>query len=137
VAKTVLGRGLGHLMNGAKPANAPETPSLPFSEPGDGASGSAVGPGLSKLLHGQRHEAAAASQPAPAAPSTPEAGGPPTGSLRWALVAADLLLVALAVGLVAGRRGRLGVWEGLLCILAFGLGAWLGCRAFLMFRRRP
>ena len=106
-------------MNGSKPVNSPAQPPLPLSD----ADSPAVGPGLGTLLQGQK--------PGPsAAAASPETSPPP--SLRWGLLAADALLVLLAAWLVFGRTQRLGVWEILLCVLALGLAAWLGCWAFLL-----
>ena len=110
-------------MNGTKPVNSPAQSPLPLSD----AEGPAVGPGLGTLLQGQKNA------PSPAS-ATPEAAPPP--SLKWALLAADALLVLLAAWLVFGRAQRLGVWEILLCVLALGIAAWLGCWAFLLSGKR-
>ena len=115
-------------MNGAKPVNPPDQPALPLAEGG----GPAVGPGLGTLLQGRR---AGGSPGAPRSGDT-SASLPPamrqSGLLRWTLLAADALLILLAAWLVFGRAQRLGVWEILLCVLALGIAACLGCWAVLL-----
>jgi hypothetical protein len=122
-------------MSGTKPANPPAQSALPLSEGGQEPKRAAVGPGLSSLLQGQRN----GESPAALKTGRPENGGGsparPSHALTWTLLAADVLLIILAVWLVAGRPGRPGFWEILLCVLALSLGAWLGCCAFLWRRR--
>lgn len=53
-------------------------------------------------------------------------------SLKWLLLAADVLLVVLAYWIVFGRADEAGFWDILLGLLAVGLAAGLGCWAFLL-----
>ena len=115
-------------MNGAKPVNPPDQSALPLSD----NSSSAVGPGLGTLLQGRRAgDPVSSSKTAP----SPDRAARQSRSLRWTLLAADALLVLLAVWLVLGRSRPLSVWEILLCVLAFGLAACLGCWAFFLNTR--
>ena len=117
-------------MGGTKPANLPGQSALPLSEDAAG-DGTAVGPGLNTLIQGQHDD----ETPAPHQPRPPTAGaaaGWPSQTLTLTLLLADLVLILLSVWLVVERRGRLGFWETVLCVATLGLGAWLGCLAFLL-----
>lgn len=110
MAKPVLGRGLGKLMDGDKVAgqNAPITPSEP--EP-------RVGRGMGTLL-----------DPA----ENPEA--PPASLLPvWFFFAADLLLLFLTIAVCSASPKPLGFGTILFCVLTVGLGALL---AILGLRRQ-
>jgi hypothetical protein len=133
VAKIALGRGLRHLMRGTKPANSPAQTALPLAG-GQGPDESpAVGPGLGSLLQGPRpDETNSRPQPSSFDPLEDKVDAP--RSLAWTLLAADLLLVVLAIWIVLRGPSRPGPTEILLVVAALGLGAWLGCCAFL-FRR--
>ncbi len=113
-----------------KPAETPGQPALPLGEETRTPERPAGNSGLNTLLQGSRNGQG------PADPSGEHGSGQPRlSSLTWTLLAADALLVILAVWQVATRRGRLGFWGSLLTILAVGLGGWLGCSAFLLRRR--
>jgi hypothetical protein len=113
---------LANLLKGNKP-------SAPGSEPGE--SPSKHSPAVARLLRGAQEPPEAESKPA----NTTEAEPQPKASARkrWvrvALVAADVLLVAVAIRLVAKGHAPLGAFDALLCVLAFGIGAALTCLAF-------
>jgi hypothetical protein len=118
-------------MGGAKPANPSAQPPLPLSNDTAATHRPAVGSGLSTLLQGQRPEEAAAK---PTRPAELQGDGRFSRHLTWTLLAADLLLVTLAVWIVARGTGRPHLTEMLLVAAALGLGAWLGCYAFLLRR---
>jgi hypothetical protein len=120
-------------MGGGKPANYPAQTAL--SLPGElGADDTpTVGPGFGSLLQGQRSEEASPRlQPSSMEAFEEKVEAP--RSLSWTLLAADLLLVVLAIWIVMRDPSRPGPTEILLVVAALGLGAWLGCCAFL-FRR--
>lgn len=71
-------------------------------------------------------EAAAPAEPARADPVAP----------RWVLIAADLLLMALAVMLVFKSSAPMKAWEMAVCVAAVILGAILACLAALTPPRR-
>ena len=118
-------------MNGAKPANPPDQPVLPLSSEDGKSGGTGVGPGMSTLLQGQRPKEAATLPNAPRPETTPPASPSTSAGLQWTLLAADLVLVILAVWLMTGGAGPPGVAGIALGIVAISLGAWLGCYAFL------
>lgn len=67
-----------------------------------------------------------------APPAAPSSGR----SLKLPLLVADLLLLGLVGVLLLRGDGRPGVLELGLGLVAVGVGAWLGCLAFLSSRRR-
>ena len=120
MSKPVLGRGLGKLLKEAKGSATPEPA-------GDKPKSSS--PGMTTLLRGANgspnEESAQTETPSPTA-------GNPRGKrlLQISLIVADVVLLALAARLVFKSEGHFGFLEVTLCILAFGLGAWLSCLAF-------
>ena len=117
-------------MGDAKPVETPGQAALPLSEGGSGG----IGPGLGTLLQGQHEQP---KDPLPGG-NRPQPETPLTGmssSLRWTLLAADVVLVLLALWLALGRPGRPGWMEVLLGVVAIVLGAWLACCAVLDRRR--
>jgi hypothetical protein len=118
-------------MGGTKPANPPAQAPLPLAEEASPPPGASLGPGLTTLLKGQRPGQGPAETPPPGEVSS--AGRIPR-SLPWTLLAADVLLITLAVWIVARGAGRAHLTEILLVAAALGLGAWLGCCAFLLRR---
>ncbi len=123
-------------MGKTKPAETPGQPVLPLSDGGGKSEPAPASAGLSTLLRGSNNGPSAPGQTQGAQPREHDASRPRSSSLTWTLLAADALLVVLAVWQVVTRRGRLGFWGGLLTVLAVGLGAWLGCSAFLLRRHR-
>jgi hypothetical protein len=122
-------------MGKSKPAESPGQPVLPLSDTPGKANGTAPGPGFTSLLQGPRNGQGAPGTSSQTPSPDPGASQARSPSLTWTLLAADALLVVLAAWQVTTRRGHLGFWGGLLTVLAVGLGAWLGCSAFL--HRRP
>lgn len=118
MAKSALGRGLGHLMkeraSPAAPENGSETPP--------------VTPGMAALLRG--------------------GNGGPNGQVaseenavallrrkrlvQISMFVADLLLISLVMRLAFVSEGHFGFFEILLGILALSIGAWLSCLAIWM-----
>lgn len=101
MAKPALGRGLGDLLDGAKPA----APDLPAPGP------PRTPPGLRALL---------SERPGPERPRS-------LAFLKWPLLLADVLLCVLAVLLVWPNPGVVQITLGSLAVL---LGGWLACLAF-------
>jgi hypothetical protein len=120
-------------MGESKPAKTPEQPSL--EGPGKAAHGleGPVGPGLHKLLQGQRADSSGSGPEASTLTEAAPDGGVPR-TLRWTLVGADVLLVIAALWVVARSQNRFGLGDVLLVIAALSLGAWLSCCAFLLRR---
>lgn len=117
VPKPALGRGLGKLMQEANPAP-------PAS---DGASKPAnLSPGVATLFNGVKE-----SEPQREEKGAQEAPKAMSNQWRWRapLLLADAVLIAFGVRLVLKSQGPLGFGGIGLCILAFGLGAWLTCIA--------
>jgi hypothetical protein len=112
VSKPVLGRGLGHLLNGTKSVVEVQERPVPTSD----TCPELPGPGLEKLLRGNVTE-----EPSPRR----------FGLLQWSLVGADLVLLIQAARLVLAKAAPLNLADLLLCFLAVGLGAWLSCLALL------
>ena len=145
-AKTVLGRGLGNLLGAeaapttaVSPAATEPTKSSPPLTPGVGA----------LLRGGNGREAARENSVTTTAPTPTPVGAagrntsaamtnaPTDGrSLKLPLLVADLLLLGLVGVLLLRGDGRPGVLELSLGLAAVGVGAWLGCLAFLSSRRR-
>ncbi len=143
-AKTVLGRGLGNLLGADA---APATPVSPAAEVPKAAP--PLTPGVGALLRGgkgreamgrdeaSREHNVTAPVPAPAAVEAAGRNTPPNGrSLKLPLIVADLLLLGLVGVLLLRGDGRPGMLELGLGLVAVGVGAWLGCLAFLSSRRR-
>lgn len=143
-AKTVLGRGLGNLL-GAEAT--PATPVSPATEVPKAAP--PLTPGVGALLRGGNGPATVATgggvredvvPPQPVAttvsPITPTILPPPGHSLKLPLLVADLLLLGLVGVLLLRGDGRPGILELALGLAAVGVGAWLGCLAFLSPRPR-
>ena len=52
--------------------------------------------------------------------------------LKTSLLAADVLLCGVTILFVAGKSTSLSLAEVIVCILAVGVAAWLGCQALLL-----
>lgn len=102
-------------------ATATATATVPVSAPAQAAAG-ATGPNM----------------PAVVTSALAATSGAPVGgrSLQLPLLVADLLLLGLVGVLLLRGDGRPGVLELGLGLVAVGVGAWLGCLAFLSSRRR-
>lgn len=117
VPKPVLGRGLGKLMQEANPAP-------PRSD--DASKPANLSPGMATLFKGANgnEQTRAGQEPAEAT----QAG---SRNWRWRapLLLADALLIGFGVRLALKSREPLDFTGVGLCVLAFGLGAWLMCLA--------
>lgn len=112
MAKTVLGKGLGELMNGGKPAG--QTPARPLAEPTEGELFG--GRGVQTLLTSSKERPSGGGFPAPE-PAHEE----PFSIPAWFFFGADLLLLALALVLVIGPK-PLPTWNVGLALAATVLG---------------
>ena len=139
-AKTVLGRGLGNLLGADA---APATPVSPAAEVAKAAP--PLTPGVGALLRGGNSQTATAGcgvsrenlGPTPAVAPPAASIAPVAGrSLKLPLLVADVLLLGLVGVLLLRGDGRPGGLELGLGLVAVGVGAWLGCLAFLSSRWR-
>jgi hypothetical protein len=119
---------LGNLMKGANnPPPEPDNPARPAN----------LSPGMASLLHGPSGIEDAETNPEPSAQPQPQASPAPSGPAPASptasskerfvlpLLLADALLVGLAVRSLLKSQGQPGFTSIALCILAFGVGAWL------------
>lgn len=121
MAKSALGRGLGHLMKERPAAGGSENPS---EKP-------PVTAGMAALLRGGN------GHPNDAQPAESEATDAANRAaierrrklVQISMFVADLLLIGLVMRLAFVSHGRFGWFEVALCILALGIGAWLSCLA--------
>ena len=127
MSKSALGRGLGHLMKGAK-----ESPQRAEGE----AQPTSVTPGMAALLRvgngGPKPETQSPHGTPPSQsepPVSPGAARRGKWVLRVSLFAADALLLGLAARLVFKSSGPLSFLETALCVVAVMMGAWLSCLA--------
>jgi hypothetical protein len=123
MSKSALGRGLGHLMKGAK------------GESPEGEAGS-VTSGMAALLRvGNGGPKPETQSPSEAPPNPPEPAVSPVTArrgkwmLRVTLFAADGLLLALAARIVFKSNRPLSFLETALCVIAVMMGAWLSILA--------
>jgi hypothetical protein len=124
MAKSALGRGLGHLMKEgatAPPENGSEMPQVTAGMAAllRGGNGGAKGEEGSEDLDRKDAENAAARSRK-------------RKLVQASLVIADVLLIVLVVRLAFVSHGHLGFFEIVLCILALSIGAWLSCLALWM-----
>ena len=124
MAKPALGRGLGKLLEGDGIAGRPadDVPRAP-------APSAPVSAGVGSLLRGQASGKAAQTQPTPVSPARK------VSRLKISLLVADALLCVLAILFVTGKSESLSSLEGVVCSLAVGVAAWLGCQAWLLDRK--
>jgi len=87
-----------------------------------------IGPGVGTLLNGAK-PAEGDGQRQTGLMGTPVVRARLT-LLKWSLLVADLVLVALAVYMMLSAPASRTPLRIAMCILALGLGAWLGCLAF-------
>jgi hypothetical protein len=131
MSKSVLGRGLGSLLNNPKkPLPAKDTrPALPLPAP------AGVDRGLATLLQGTKAGAALGASDL-IRPSRPTS----SSRLKWfrgALIAGDILLLALAEWMVLNSAGPLTSLRILACAAAVTLGAGLALIACFLEDSRP
>jgi len=122
MAKSGLGRGLGHLMKerpvSAGPENSPEE--------------ARVSPGMAALLRGGNGENNG-SHPARQSQLVEEEDSARRTRnrvlIQASLFVADLLVIGLVARLAFVSHGKFGLVEVALSILALAVGAWLSCLA--------
>jgi len=114
VRKPVLGKGLAALLHGGSGKRAEGPAVAPF--PGNADNG--IGPGLKRLFRGDP-----SSSNGQATAEQSRVISRPGVSLKWVLLAADLLLMMLVCLLVANTPRPLRFLELALCFLALWLGA--------------
>ena len=123
VPKPALGKKIGSIMGEPKSSSpSSEPPALPVTTPG----------GVEALLRGgngtpeneERRRGIPMGQPAPLFGSRAH-----RRLVQGSLLAADVILACLIVGLVLRVHGRLGWLALALCVVALGFGAWLTCLA--------
>ena len=87
-----------------------------------------IGPGLGTLLSGVK--ASESDGQRRLGPAFRPAGHSNLTLLKWSLLAADAVLVGLAVFLMLSGSSPLTPARIGTCVVVLGLGAWLGCLAF-------
>ena len=126
VSKSVLGRGLGTLLNGTAVVGKPDVAGQPTASPSE----TPLSPGVGSLLLGADPATPVERKPTPSISVGQPARAPSTVPRRTLLLVADLLLVTEAVLVVRKSSGPLSPGETILCVLAIATAAWLGCQAF-------
>jgi len=94
-----------------------------------------VTPGMAALLrggNGEPREPNPASESPNTDPASIAAATRKKQLIRLSMFVADGLLIALVARLAFVSHGHFGFFEIALCILAFGIGAWLSCLALWM-----
>jgi len=123
MSKPALGRGLGELMGGQKPASPAAPAPVPETEPGPEAST----PGLGALLRGKQEMSN------PFAQSSIPPKPPVTWLLlKWCFVVADVLMLVPTSFFVLTKKAPLTFLEGALCVITFAFAACLVCVALLI-----
>ena len=124
VSKIVLGRGLADLLKKRGDDVAVELRDGAAEEPSVQLSA-----GVRTLLGDERMTATVSSAGQPGGRSLAAQPSDQLRSIRWALVAADVLLCGLAALLILRNGPQLYLAELGLCIAGIGLGAWFACLA--------
>jgi hypothetical protein len=118
VSKTVLGRGLTDLLEGARRASRPTSPTDTVRSP----SAPSLSAGMKTLI-----QAGPAPQPQVNHRST--RATLPARLLRLSLIGGDVLLVVQAIFLMKRAEHPVSWIDAGFCFLALALGAWLSCLA--------
>jgi hypothetical protein len=127
MSKSVLGRGLGDLLDAKQNSAAPASVSATADGQVAADRGVYISPGVKTILQG--------GNPPNTTPPTAARTQPLTGYLplvRALLVIGDILLLAVCGLLVWRAEGTLTFVEGLGCVAALIFGAILTCASFLL-----
>src|SRR6185503_11657481 len=122
MSKSVLGRGLGDLLDAKQNSAAPSSVSATADGQAAADRGVYISPGVKTILRGGNPPSTA---PTPAAQTQPITGYLPL--VRALLVIGDILLLAVCGLLVWRAEGTLTFVEGLGCAAALIFGAVLTC----------